>query len=209
VKKKREKNDAVFYFAAERLFFYIDDVITSPEKEKRSTYHYSLSLSLSHTHTHTATYNVLMSYDMLPVSCSRAHARARIHSHIHARAQHTHTHTHTRTHTHMCGHTPPPTPKLSVRPKDGARFRPPPSAPPAPPPRLSARVNSLFSEGDSAFELASAQDSIEKNRVKCLELGSRTKASWAVGIESPGRHMLRHMTHMYPPPHMAGFRVAR
>ena len=69
-------------------------------------------------------------------------------------------------------------------------YPPPPSAPPAPPPRLSARVNSLFSEGDSAFELASAQDSIEKNRVKCLELGSRTKASWAVGIESPGRHML-------------------
>ena len=105
MKKKREKNDAVFYFAAERLFFYIDDVITSPEKEKRSTYHYSLSLSLSHTHTHTATYNVLMSYDMLPVSCSRAHARARIHSHIHARAQHTHTHTHTHAHTHTCADT--------------------------------------------------------------------------------------------------------
>jgi len=31
---------AVFYFARKRFFFYIYDVITSPDKEKRSTYHY-------------------------------------------------------------------------------------------------------------------------------------------------------------------------
>jgi hypothetical protein len=30
-----------FFFSPEKEFFYIYDVITSPAKEKRSTYHYS------------------------------------------------------------------------------------------------------------------------------------------------------------------------
>jgi hypothetical protein len=42
--EKEEKNYAVFYFAGKRKTFfkkiYIYDVITSPEKEKRSTIHY-------------------------------------------------------------------------------------------------------------------------------------------------------------------------
>ncbi len=39
--KKKGKNYAVFYFAGKRKYlFYIYDVITSPEKEKRPTIHY-------------------------------------------------------------------------------------------------------------------------------------------------------------------------
>jgi hypothetical protein len=34
--KKKEENYAVFYFAGKRFFFYIYEVFTSPEKEKRS-----------------------------------------------------------------------------------------------------------------------------------------------------------------------------
>jgi hypothetical protein len=105
VKKKREKNDAVFYFAAERLFFYIDDVITSPEKEKRSTYHYSLSLSLSHTHTHSY---IQCAHELryapgqlLSCTCPRAYTF----THSRSCTTHTHTHTHTRTHTHTCADT--------------------------------------------------------------------------------------------------------
>ena len=37
--RKNGEHHAVFYFA-KRIFFYIYDVITSPGKEKRSTYHY-------------------------------------------------------------------------------------------------------------------------------------------------------------------------
>ena len=37
--RKNGEHPAVFYFA-KRFFFYIYDVITSPGKEKRSTYHY-------------------------------------------------------------------------------------------------------------------------------------------------------------------------
>jgi hypothetical protein len=38
--KNKEKNYAVFYFAGKRFVFYIYDVITSPEKGKRSSIHY-------------------------------------------------------------------------------------------------------------------------------------------------------------------------
>jgi hypothetical protein len=38
--KKKEKNYAVFYFTGKKIFFYIYDVITSPEKEKTSEHHY-------------------------------------------------------------------------------------------------------------------------------------------------------------------------
>ena len=38
--QKEGENYAVFYLAGKGFFFYIYDVITSPEKEKRSTYHY-------------------------------------------------------------------------------------------------------------------------------------------------------------------------
>ena len=37
---KKGKNYAVFCFAGKRFFFYIYDVITSPEKEKSSANHY-------------------------------------------------------------------------------------------------------------------------------------------------------------------------
>jgi hypothetical protein len=37
---KKAKNYAVFCFAGKRFFFYIYDVITSPEKEKSSANHY-------------------------------------------------------------------------------------------------------------------------------------------------------------------------
>jgi hypothetical protein len=38
--QKEGENYAVFYLAGKGFFFYIYDVITSPEKEKRSTYHF-------------------------------------------------------------------------------------------------------------------------------------------------------------------------
>ena len=43
---KKAKIYAVFCFAGKRFFFYICDVITSPEKEKSSANHYS------HPHPH-------------------------------------------------------------------------------------------------------------------------------------------------------------
>jgi hypothetical protein len=50
--KKKGGKYAVFYFAENRFFLYIYDVITSPGKGKRSTYHYSvrhLKLKVAHT----------------------------------------------------------------------------------------------------------------------------------------------------------------
>jgi hypothetical protein len=45
-KKKGEKY-AVFYFAGKIFFFYIYDVISSPEKEKRSVTYYSPPVLMS------------------------------------------------------------------------------------------------------------------------------------------------------------------
>jgi hypothetical protein len=39
--KQKGKNYAVFCFAGKRFFFYVYDVITSPEKEKSSERYYS------------------------------------------------------------------------------------------------------------------------------------------------------------------------
>jgi len=50
---KKAKNYAVFCFAGERFFFYICDVITSPEKEKSSANHYSLRLVLEYVRAHS------------------------------------------------------------------------------------------------------------------------------------------------------------
>jgi len=53
------KNYAVFYFTGKRIFFYIYDVITSPEKEKSSANHYfrrAYILRMQVTCTHTCSY---------------------------------------------------------------------------------------------------------------------------------------------------------
>ena len=52
--KKRGENYAVFYFAAKRFCFYIYEVFTSPEKEKRPRLYYSQGQGIRIGHQDTA-----------------------------------------------------------------------------------------------------------------------------------------------------------
>jgi hypothetical protein len=102
--KKREKLRCLL-LRREEISYYIFDVITSPEKEKRSTYHYLcdevLYLCLdpytrtharTHTHTHTRTHTLHVPTHIIHTyTNSLSHTVSHVHTHIHT---HAHTYTH-------------------------------------------------------------------------------------------------------------------